>query len=103
MIALASTGPQRTPWLPQIPTVSESGFPDFDMRLWLGLFAPVGLDPDYAQALENAVNAAISTDDVRRSLDRQGIVPLLMPRSEFNAFVSTEIERGKAIVDRLSR
>ena len=44
LVAIATTGLRRTSWLPDVPTIAESGFPGFDVSLWIGVFGPAGID-----------------------------------------------------------
>jgi tripartite-type tricarboxylate transporter receptor subunit TctC len=98
LVALAATGPERAAWLPDVPTISELGYGDFDVRLWVGLFAPAGLQADRMRSIEQAVRQAMETPDMKRVLDRQGIAPLAMSRAEFDAFVMREIARWRQVL-----
>ena len=98
LVALATTGPQRVTWLPDVPTMAESGFPGFDIRLWVGVFARAGVPPDRIDVIEQAIGRVMASEDMRDSLERQGIAPLSMNRMDFGKFVSQEIERWKVVV-----
>jgi tripartite-type tricarboxylate transporter receptor subunit TctC len=98
LLALATTGPRRTPWLPEVPTIAESGYPGFDVRLWVGVFAPSGVSEDRLQTIEAAVDKAAASDTMRKAMDIQGIAPLTMSRAEFARFVAAEIERWTPVV-----
>lgn len=98
LIALATTGPNRSSWLPEVPTVAESGYPGYDVRLWVGLFARNGVPAEPMRAIEQAVRRAMASNDMRAALERQGIAPLSLSREEFTAFVNQEIERAKTLV-----
>jgi len=98
LVALASTGPQRVPGLPNVPTMSESGFPGFDSRLWVGVFARTGVPADSMHVVEMAIARAMATADMQAALTTQGITPMTMSRPDFNKFVMTEIERWKTVV-----
>lgn len=98
LIALATTGPQRAATLPAIPTMTEAGYPGFDVRLWVGLFAPAGVPAAEMQKIERAVARAMASPDMRTAFQRQGISPLTMSRDEFTEFVNLEINRWKAVV-----
>jgi tripartite-type tricarboxylate transporter receptor subunit TctC len=98
LVALATTGPKRTHWLPYVPTIAESGFPGFDVRLWVGVFAPVGVDQERLTTIEAAVAAAMSSSAMQHAMDAQGIAPLAMSRTDFNRFVAAEVDRWKAVV-----
>ena len=54
LIGLATTGPKRDPAFPDLPTIAESGYPGFDVRLWIGLTAPAGTPKDIIHKLADA-------------------------------------------------
>lgn len=98
LIALATTGPLRATLLPAVPTMDEQGFPGFDVRLWVGLFAPKGVPAPQMAAIEQAVARAMAAPEMRTTLQRQGISPMPMSRNEFTEFVHLEISRWQTVV-----
>jgi tripartite-type tricarboxylate transporter receptor subunit TctC len=98
LVALATTGPQRVAQLPGVPTMSESGFPEFDIRLWVGVFARPDTPADTVRVIEQAIARAIASKEMQGALESQGITPLMMTRVEFNAFVGAEIKRWQTVV-----
>lgn len=98
LVALATTGPERSSWLPDVPTVAEFGYPGYDIRLWVGLFARKGVPEEPLRAIERAVGRVMASNDTQASLERQGIAPLSMTRDQFTRFVNQEIERAKTLV-----
>jgi tripartite-type tricarboxylate transporter receptor subunit TctC len=98
LTALATTGPERAPSLPDVPTVAESGFPGYDVRLWVGVFARGGMAPQTLDVIEQAIGRAMKSDETQTALQRQGIAPSTMNRDEFTAFVTQEVARAKTIV-----
>ncbi len=98
LVALASTGPERTDWLPNVPTVAESGYPGYDIRLWVGVFASKDIPEEPLRVMQQAIVHAMASDDMRAALERQGISPSSMSRDEFTAFVAHEIDRAKTLV-----
>jgi tripartite-type tricarboxylate transporter receptor subunit TctC len=97
LVALATTGPQRAALLPDVPTMIEHGYPGFDVRLWVGVFARPGVPEDRLRAMEQAIARAMDDPAVRDALQRQGITPMAMTREEFSAFVMREINRAKSL------
>jgi tripartite-type tricarboxylate transporter receptor subunit TctC len=97
LVALATTGPQRAALLPDVPTMIEQGYPGFDVRLWVGVFARPGVPEDRLRAMEQAIARAMDDPAVRDALRRQGITPMAMTREEFSAFVVREIDRAKSL------
>jgi tripartite-type tricarboxylate transporter receptor subunit TctC len=98
VVALATTGPQRSSWLPDVPTIAESGFPGYDIRLWVGLFARSGVPAEPMRTMEQAIMRAMAAGDMQTALESQGIDPATMSRDEFTAFVEQEIARAKSLV-----
>lgn len=103
LVALATTGPQRVASLPTVPTMAESGFPGFDMRLWVGVFERAGVPPERNSVIERAIARAMASRNMQVALERQGITPLPMNRSEFNAFVAGEVTRWREMAPALKK
>ena len=100
--AFAVTSARRSPKLPDVPTVAESGFPGFEASLWNVLVARSGTAPDWLQALNEATNKAFSGDEARRQLDMQSVQfdPLTMAQTR--EFLAAEQAKWRRIVQ-LSR
>lgn len=96
--AYAVTSARRSPKLPDLPTVAESGFPGFEASLWNVLVARSGTPPDWLQALNEATNKAFATDEARRQLDTQSIQfePLSIDRTR--EFLAAEQAKWRRIV-----
>ncbi|VTU22390.1 Argininosuccinate lyase [Variovorax sp. SRS16] len=69
--ALAITGPQRTPVLPDVPTLTQAGIP-FDTVGWYAMFGPAGMDPAITARLNGAVNKVMARPDMRSLLLASG-------------------------------
>ena len=93
LVAIATTGPARVRWLPNVPTVAESGFPDFDVRLWIGVFAPANVTDGTLTTLEQAIARVMAASEMQATLDAQGISPFSMSRADFAGYVQREIVR----------
>jgi tripartite-type tricarboxylate transporter receptor subunit TctC len=98
LVALATTGPERAPALPDLPTMAESGFPGYDIRLWVGVFARSGVPAEPLRVVEQAIAVAMASDQTRTVLQHQGIQPLSMDREKFTAFVVQEIARAQTAI-----
>jgi tripartite-type tricarboxylate transporter receptor subunit TctC len=103
LVAIATTGPERATWLPDVPTIAETGFPGFDVRLWVGVFSPAGVPGDRMRAIEEAIARSMASQEMQKILDNQGIAPFAMNRVQFDTFVSREIDRWKNIVGALKK
>lgn len=75
MKALAVTGSQRDPALPNVPTFAEAGVPNFEMYLWFGFIAPPNLPPPVMQRLSEAIRRIVTETDVAERIRRQGAEP----------------------------
>ena len=95
---LAVSGEARSPALPQVPTMSEAGFPRYKAVGWFGLMAPAGTPADIVARLSDVVAAASRSPDVVAALRAQGIVPTSSRPQEFAAFVRDQLELHRQLV-----
>ena len=72
--ALATTGAHRVPALPDVPTLGESGFPGFDVALWIGVAAPGGTPSDIVATLNREITAILKEPDTRVAFAQQAFV-----------------------------
>ncbi len=89
---LATTGPQRSPMLPDLPTVAET-LPGYESSLWLGLMAPAGTPQPVVERLNAEVNRILSLPATREAQARLGAQPMPMTVAEFDAFLRRDIQR----------
>ena len=94
---LAVSSAQRIPELPDVPTMAESGYPDYAVSVWYGVAAPSKLPDEVARKLDASLDQALSDDVFRASLEKVGF-PLLRPRSqaEIDKFIETDRARWAA-------
>ena len=97
--ALAVSSAQRSPLLPNVPSVAEQGYPGFDYTLWVGLWGPAKMPADIAAKINKDVNAALASADLRDRLTKLGTVPGNLTIPQFTDFVKKEIEETKKILD----
>jgi tripartite-type tricarboxylate transporter receptor subunit TctC len=95
---LAVTTKQRSPILPDIPTVSEAGLPGFDFNLWTGLLGPAKMPKDLRDKIYKEVVRILALPDMKERLLTQGATPHTMAPAEFDAFIRTEVQRLAKIV-----
>jgi tripartite-type tricarboxylate transporter receptor subunit TctC len=98
MRVLAVASHTRMPLLPDVPTVAESGFPDFEDRSWVAFFAPAKLPDAIAQALNAEINNALNQPDVRERLSNLGLDPQTMTRPEFLDYMKTEVAKWAQVI-----
>ena len=99
VVALATTGSQRSPVYPDLPTVAEAGLPGYDVDLWLGLYTPATVPPDVLAKLNTAVAKALKDDQLKASFATFGLTPLGTTLAEGAAFTKSEYEKWKKVID----
>ena len=90
--ALAVTTSARSPQLPGVPTVAESGFAGFDAPAWWAVIAPAKTPPELVQRMNTELNKAMQTPDVAAKLAQQGISVHLGTPAQAQAFVDRQLE-----------
>jgi tripartite-type tricarboxylate transporter receptor subunit TctC len=98
MRALAVTSKERSPALPELPALNESGLPGFDKAYWAGLFAPSGVPQPILDRIYQAAVKALQDPEIVKWLNAQGARPVGNPPSEFKAFVHSEIKAWAKLI-----
>lgn len=98
MRALAVTSKQRAPTLPAVPSIAESGWPDYEASAWYGFVAPKGTPEELIKLLHKATVEAINDATVRSRLANEGAKPVGNAPAEFGAFIKAEHGRWAEIV-----
>jgi tripartite-type tricarboxylate transporter receptor subunit TctC len=88
--ALAVTGAARSPQLPDVPTVMESGVPGYEAYVWMGLLAPTGTPPAIVERLNREVAAVLGEDAVKRYMANAGIEIVGSTSVDFGTFYRAE-------------
>lgn len=96
--AIAMTGARRSPAIPEIPTVAESGVPDYEAGSWYGLLAPAGTPRAIVERLNREIVAAVQSQDVQRHLLEEAVTPIGGTPAEFSAHISKELARAARVV-----
>ena len=89
--ALALTTKQRSPLLPDLPTIDESGVPGYDKSAWFGLFAPAAVPGPIVSRMYQAVAKVLTDPEIVKRLAAEGAVARGQPPAEFDAFVRAEL------------
>ena len=98
--ALAVTSAARAPLLPQVPTIAESGLPDFVNEFWLGLMAPARLPAAIQARMADAVRDALAEPDFRDRLLALGMVPRGLGPDEFATTLRRDIDQWRDVITR---
>ena len=96
--ALAVTSPQRSSYLPDVPSLQQQGLHDFDVTVWFGLFAPAGTPADVVTRLNTELLAAAGTAEVKEKLAPLGMEPAGSTPQELRALVQQEQARWKDLI-----
>jgi tripartite-type tricarboxylate transporter receptor subunit TctC len=88
--ALAVTSLKRVPFLPDVPTMDEAGFPGFDVTTWWGMFVPVGTPAAIIDRLNRATVKVMATPEMREKLAAIGLEPMGGTPAEFAAAIRAE-------------
>ena len=96
--ALAVTSPDRVPTLPGLPTVAESGVPQYAVYEWNGVLAPANLPPEIAARVEQELRATLQDPAIRHSLQELGAQPVGSTAAEFRAFLDDQMQRSARIL-----
>lgn len=84
---------QRVSTLPDVPTLEESGFKDFEISSWYGLWGPAGMPKEVVATLNGAIAEAVKTPRVMERVAAQGLIPVGSSSADFAAFQNSEIEK----------
>ncbi len=95
--ALAISSGKRSPSQPDIPTVAESGYPGFDMALWLGFFAPKGTPTAIVKRLEAELIQIAQSAEMKEILEKQGLEPYAAGAAELGKLLKSEITAYQSV------
>jgi tripartite-type tricarboxylate transporter receptor subunit TctC len=96
--ALAVGTPVRSPSLPQVPTVAESGYAGFDASLWLAVMAPAGTPPSVIDRLQKEIATLVGAGDTREALSKAGAEPVTSTPAELAAMIRDGVAKYAEIV-----
>jgi tripartite-type tricarboxylate transporter receptor subunit TctC len=97
---LAVAGTRRSPFAPDVPTLTELGHPTIDFELWYGFFGPANLPEAVVRVWERELAEIAALPDVRESLERQGLAPTYWDAQTAGARVKSEVARWREVVER---
>lgn len=97
--ALAVTTSTRNPALPQVPTMQEAGFPNFQVSAYFGIAAPKGLPQDISSKLQNSIQKAVAQKEVADSLVKLGATVDFMNANKSAEFIKADAQRWQKVVD----
>jgi len=98
--ALATGGVQRSPILPDLPTIAEAGVPNYVASDWWGILAPAGTPQPIIDKLYTAIEVVLRSEDTKKNLDQQGATPLYKSTAEFSAYIKDEMAKWGPVVQK---
>ena len=87
----------RTPVLPDVPTIAEQGFPDYEVRVWWGVAAPRGIPSEQLSVLEKTIGAVVRDPKTKKRLAADAGDPMLTSPKEFKTMISDEIKKWRKV------
>jgi tripartite-type tricarboxylate transporter receptor subunit TctC len=98
--ALAITSKKRSPLMPELPTIDESGVPGYEYHTWFGFWAPKGTPEAVVEKLAAEVKKALADPGVQQKIAAGAGEPATMERKDIEPFVKTEIAKWAEVVKR---
>jgi len=98
--ALAVTTAQRSPHMPDVPTIAEAGVPGYEALVWVGLLAPAGTPREIVTKLNSEIGKLLRAPDVQQLLASSGVDPTPTTPEEFGVYLKSEYDKwGKVVRD----
>jgi len=96
--AIGITSAKRSPQLPDVPTVAESGLPGFEVGVWNGLMAPAGTPKPVIDKLNAEIRKVLADPEMKKRFEAQGFEAAWTPPEKFGALIHSEIDRWAQVV-----
>ncbi len=98
--ALAVTSAERSPLLPQVPTIAASGLPAYAVHEWNGLWAPAGLPAVIAERVTSEVRTVLASSEIQRRMRETGAMPLGTNSTVFKEFIRAEMSQWASVISK---
>jgi tripartite-type tricarboxylate transporter receptor subunit TctC len=95
---IAINSPARAPQLPDVPTIAESGLPNYKYESWFGILAPAGIPRAILTKTSQDIAKAINIADVRERMEKQGALVVTNTPEQFDAIISNDTKRNTRIL-----
>nr|MBP8087739.1 tripartite tricarboxylate transporter substrate binding protein [Polaromonas sp.] len=92
------TSPKRSKYLPEVPTIAESGLPGYQFDSWFGLLGPAGTPAADINRVNAAMGKLLKDPVILERLDKQGIEPAFMNNTDFARLLAQDYERMAKVV-----
>jgi tripartite-type tricarboxylate transporter receptor subunit TctC len=98
MKAIGVAANERTPLLPGVPTIAESGIPDFEVMNWFGILAPAGVPRAVIERLNQAINRVVQSSESRERFASLGFLPRGTTPDELERHIKAELARWSVVI-----
>ena len=98
--ALAVTGSERSPSVPDVPTLAEAGVPGYQNYVWFGLWAPKNTPPEIVRKLHDEIGKAVTTPKVKEQIEKHAGVPMTTPLAGIDPMLKAEIAKWADVIKR---
>ena len=95
---VAINSPARAPQLPDVPTIAESGLPNYKYESWFGMLAPAGTPRPILTKISQDIATAVNIVDVRKRMEKQGALVVTNTPGQFDAIIGNDTERNTRIL-----
>jgi tripartite-type tricarboxylate transporter receptor subunit TctC len=95
---IAVTTERRLPYLPEVPTIAEEGFPGYEISSWQGVFAPGGTPKDVVAKINGELVRMVNAPEVRARISQEGADPVGSSPDQFGARVQSEIAKWSKVI-----
>jgi len=100
IVVVATTGKERAPNMPGVPTIGESGLPNYEVTSWNGLAAPAGVAPEIVTLLSRAVNEALRSPDIQAISRRAGMEARGSTSEELRARIKSDVAKWADVIEK---
>ena len=95
---IAVSGESRNAAIPNVPTFTQGGVPNLDVRLWFGVLAPAGTPKDIVDKVSAQIAQILATAEFKEALQKQGLDPLVGGPDQFGALLKTDFTRYAQVI-----
>ena len=96
--ALGTSGKSRSPILPDVPTMAETGVPGFNATLWVGFMAPTGTPKPTIDKLHDEITKILRRPDIKQAWEKTGATPIVMTQPEFKSFMDAQVVKWAEVI-----
>jgi tripartite-type tricarboxylate transporter receptor subunit TctC len=97
---LASSSPKRSPLMPNVPTVAESGVKGYEVTSWNGVFAPKGTPKEVVDKVNKAMHEILAQDEIKASFAKVGVIAHAGTPEELMGRLTSDIKKWNAVIDK---